>query len=133
MLNLSKTFETAEAVNMDEKLGLLNKQAIASVEALQKMEAYEGNDNLRKNAVALFEFYKSLSESEFKEMVEILKKKSNITVKDLTRMDELNKGIVERETVLDKNLSDAQQAFATKYGFPIEKNKLQNEIDDMNK
>lgn len=133
MLNLSKAFETADATTMDTKLELLTKQASTAIEALEKMEPYKGDNTLRASAIALFEFYKSLSENEFDEMVDILKKKEKITKEDFAKMEELNKGIVEKETVLDKNLSDAQNAFASKYGFQIERNKLQDKIDNMNK
>ncbi len=133
MLDLSKAFEKADETNMEDNLELLTKQAKSSIEALEKMEPFEGNNTLRASAIALFEFYKSLSENEFDEIADILKKKSEITGEDSNRMDELNRSIVERETVLDKNLSEAQHAFATKYGFGIEKNKLQNKIDSLSK
>ncbi|MBI5326174.1 MAG: hypothetical protein HZB41_13040 [Ignavibacteriae bacterium] len=133
MLELSNSFNNSDVNVMDDKLEGLNKQTSKSIEVLENMEPYEGNNELRASALELFKFYESLSEKEFDEMVEILKKKNKITNDDITRMGEINKSIVERETILDRNLSQAQHSFALKYNFTVEKNKLQNKIDSMGK
>lgn len=102
-----------------------------SIKKVSALEDYEGNTRVRNAAVALFKFYKQITDKEYKELQDILAKGENITEEDLARIEEINMSITERETVLDNELQSAQQEFASKHNFSIQRNSMQNEIDAM--
>lgn len=97
----------------------LLKVTKVSVEQIKKEKPYKGDDSFRNKLKNLLEFYKSISEKEFKEMVLILNKGNSITQSDIDRLSEIQKSIDEREKAFDNDLSKAQSAFAEKFGFKI--------------
>jgi len=118
---------------MEHTLNLLQKQIESSIAMMSKLEPYKGDDTYKEAAMELFEFYDSISGDEFEEMIEIQQKKGSQTIEDNKRMNELNRVIAEREAILDKNLSQAQRAFAEKHSAQMQKNRLQDSINKMNK
>lgn len=110
----------------------LVKQCDASIKAVAELPDYKGNKKFRDAGVALFTFYKQISDKEYKEMIDILKKES-IEASDLERLTALEKDISAREEALDKDFQDAQQAFAQEHKLTLRENEIQGEIDNMSK
>ncbi|OGU16644.1 MAG: hypothetical protein A2X61_01145 [Ignavibacteria bacterium GWB2_35_12] len=133
MLDFSKAFNAGDGRRMEHTLNLLQKQIESSIAMMSKLEPYKGDDTYKEAAMELFEFYDSISGDEFEEMIEIQQKKGSQTIEDNKRMNELNRVIAEREAILDKNLSQAQRAFAEKHSAQMQKNRLQDSINKMNK
>jgi len=130
------TLEVVELIETDldlcEKKRLETvKQIDNSILVVEKMGAFEGNTELRSAAIDLFKFYKKVFGDDYKVMLDILKKGENITEEDVTTITEIFSSISEEEIILDENLSRTQNLFAEKYGFQIEENELQDEIDDL--
>ena len=90
---------------------------------------YDGNSDLKNAASDLFQFYLTIFQNEYKEMIDIIFS-DNIGDPQLQRMNEILADISAKEAVLDGNFQAAQEAFAAKYNFEIIENELQDEIDD---
>lgn len=107
------------------------KQIENSILVVEKMSSFEGNTELRGVALDLFKFYKKTFTDDYKVLLDILKKGENITEEDITTITDISNKISEAETKLDDNFAKIQYQFAQKYGFEIEENELQEEIDEM--
>jgi hypothetical protein len=88
----------------------LVKQCVTSIDSVKALDAYNSNTGFRDEAVVLFTFYKAISEKEYKEMLDILKKK-DITETDLARMNEIKEDITKRENERDGAFATAQNTF----------------------
>jgi hypothetical protein len=112
---------------------VLVKQCELSIETTKKLPPYDGSTKFRDAGVALYSFYKAISEKEYKEMIDILKKGSEITEDDITTLTNLEKQIGEKEIALDDAFQLAQVEFAKKYNLQLEENKMQDDIDNLAK
>ncbi|MCS6981371.1 MAG: hypothetical protein N2110_08895 [Flavobacteriales bacterium] len=109
-------------------------QAEESLKVLEKLGDYKGEKDLLNAATNLFKFYRDICSNEFKEMYELLKKISEPGADSaaiMTRMEELNTSITDREKPLDEAFAAAQKAFAEKYNIQIKENELQKEINKL--
>mgnify|MGYP000933618681 CR=1 FL=1 len=132
-LALSQTFSSNDKASIDaayKKSLEVTKKAVGDIKSAGP---YEGDDEFRLKLQALLEFYQSIVENEYKEMIKIISKGSKIKPKDMDRLKEIQASITERETKLDADMAAAQSGFAVKHGFRLETNKLQKDIDNMNK
>lgn len=135
---IQAVFEYIDAVSNGKKDAESTRRTLVtqckrSLEIVQSMEDYEGNVRLRDAAVDLFKFYLKLSEESFKEISEINEKGEDITLQDLERLEVLESEMDKKEVKLDNALSSAQEEFAKKYNFKLGDNKLQKEVDELNK
>ena len=119
-----------------EKSELLRKELVkqcdASIAALKKLPAYEGDTKFRDAGVNLFQFYKEISAKEYKEMIDILRKE-NIQTSDIDRLTVLEEQISKREQPLDEAFQKAQEAFAKKHNLSLYENEVQDKIDQLGK
>lgn len=121
--NFSADLEKSEALRQD-----LVEQCKLSIEAVKKLPAYKGDTRFRDAGVALFTFYKEISEKEYKEMIDVLKK-DKIEEADIKLLEALQIKIGEREEPLDAEFQAAQKAFARKHNLSLYENEIQKEID----
>jgi hypothetical protein len=130
MLQMTDQFE-----NSLDKADSIRIQVVAqtktSQEIVSKLPDYKGNTELRDAALALFKFYEEIHAGEFKELIDIQRKDTSITMEDLVRVEEIQKTITDKETVLDARMEKAQTDFAKEHNIQIEANKLQKEIDKL--
>ncbi len=110
----------------------LVKQCEQSIEAVKKLPDYKGNTRFRDAGVALFTFYKEISEKEYKEMIDILRKEQ-IEDADIELLEALEIKIGSKEEPLDAEFQAAQQAFAKEHNLSLYENDIQKEIDDLGK
>lgn len=132
-LALSQTFSSNDKASIDVAYKKSLEVTKKAVEDIKNAGPYEGDDEFRLKLQALLEFYQSLVEKEYKEIIKIRSKGSNAKPKDINRLNEIQASITERETKLDADMAAAQSGFAVKYGFRLETNKLQKDIDNINK
>ncbi len=99
-----------------------------SIAGIQKMTAFEGNDDLRKSALELFRFYQRVVENEYKEMIDILYSE-DLSEDDIVALEEIVNRVTVEEGTYDDNFQTAQEAFAKKHNLELEENELQEEID----
>lgn len=107
------------------------KIANQSIAGVNKMQAFNGNDDLRKAALQLFQFYERIISNDYKDVMEIVYKE-DVSDEDIARLEELSVKVTEDETALDLVFEEAQIAFAEKNGFDLKENELQEDIDDLN-
>ena len=131
MLEMANYFSTdlnkAETLRQD-----LVKQCHASVKVLQALPAYDGDTKFRDAGVALYGFYAQISDKEYKEMIDILKK-AEIEQADIDRLTALEQDITKREVKFDEDFQSAQTAFAKKHGFTLKENEYQKDVDQLGK
>lgn len=125
--NFSSDLGKSEALRQD-----LVKQCEASIKVVKELPEYKGNVKFRDAGAALFGFYKEISDKEYKEMIDILKKEQ-IEVADIERLTTLEKEISARETPLDDTFQSAQQEFAKEHNLSLKENEIQGQINELGK
>lgn len=98
------------------------------VSAVKQLTPFEGDTQLKQSAIDLFQFYVAIIDREYREMVNLVFG-DNLNDVAIEQIQELVQKITADEAVYDGNFSAAQAAYAAKYGFILDKNKLQDEID----
>ncbi len=127
-------YTLAEPFNdVDLKYSALVVIAKNAVVDIKKEKPYKKDDKFRKSLEDLLVFYQTIIIKDYKEIVNIIKKGSNITAGDEAMLGSIQKSITERETELDKKLQDAQNVFAAKHGMGLEENRYQKDIDNLTK
>lgn len=127
-LDLGKVLETGDSLAIRKSFDEFGAQAKTSLEELKKLDTFEGEVELRDNALKLFQFYVTIYEKDYKEMIDLVTKK-DINKNDLKRVDEIVAKVSAEETQFDAGFATAQQTFAKKHNMKIQQNNLQNEID----
>lgn len=129
MIRMADYFSTD--LNESDKVRLeLVVQCQKSIDFLKELPDYKGDKEFRDAGVALFTFYKEISEKEYKEMIDILKKEE-IELADIEVLTKLEEQIAQREGPLDDAFQGAQQAFAKKHNLSLYDNEIQKEIDQL--
>ncbi|MFN8284529.1 MAG: hypothetical protein U0U67_15005 [Chitinophagales bacterium] len=116
-----------------ESLAGLQKQAKASLAALNEMKPFEKNSDLLNSAKALFQFYIGVTNNEYAKILTMINDTTLTQEELISKINVVIAAISEKEKVLDANFNAAQVAFANKYGFTLTKNELQEEIDSATK
>lgn len=130
-LDMSTTFSSQDKAAIEVAYAKVLKATGEAVEEIKKVSPYDGDDTFRQKLQTLLEFYKSIAEIEYKEMIAIITKGAAITPEDQAKLEELSNSIKEREKVLDTEMSQAQKAFTSKFGVQLKANELQKDIDSM--
>ena len=129
MIEMANNFSN----DLDKSESLRQKlvtQCDSSINAVKALPDYKGNTSFRDAGAALFTFYKEISEKEYKEMIDILRKE-NIEMADVERLTTLEKEISSREEPLDAAFQSAQQAFAKEHNLELKENEIQQEINQL--
>ena len=98
------------------------------IKRLEKVTPWDKNTELKSAALELFRFYEVTIDRDYREMVDIVYK-SDLTDEDYARLTEILAKVTEDEKAYDNRFQAAQNAFADKYGFDLEQNELQDELD----
>ena len=130
LLNFMALFTdgAAEARFIEVHKGVINT-IDGAIKDTKAMPAYEGNLRLKDASVALFVFYKSVVEKEYKELMDIYIA-GDFNEETSKKMDNLIGSITSREENYDKEFAEAQAEFAKKYKFSLEENDLQKEFEN---
>jgi hypothetical protein len=98
------------------------------VKRLENVTPWDKNTELKNAALELFRFYEVTIDRDYREMVNIVYT-TEMSEEDFARLNEILVKVTEGEKGYDKRFQDAQQAFADKYDFILERNELQDEFD----
>lgn len=97
---------------------------------LNDLETYEGGEDLKAEALALFSFYEEICSGPWLEAFQLYADKgANMSEEDSNKFVTLLESGGDRETKLDESFMKAQDAFAAHHGFVTTKNAFQDEID----
>lgn len=116
--NSSIDLGSDEEKEMSRKV--LYQQTIVSIAALERLGAWKDDSAFRDAGLNLFNFYKNVVDNEFKEMLNILKNFDESLDSDVTRLEEIDQQIAEKEKKFDDAFLLQQDAFAKKWGFSLE-------------
>ncbi len=118
------TLSSAEELRLD-----LLKIIVESISGIKKMQAFDGNDDMRKAGLALFQFYERAVATDYKEAISILYKE-DLSEDDITVLEGIVVKITEDESEFDIAFEKAQTAFAKKHNIELEENELQELLND---
>ncbi len=128
-IGLGESFSSKDKTKIDAAWAAAQKVTADAVEAVKKEGPFDGDDTFRQKLQALLEFYKSVVDIDYKELVEIIGKYPDLTQEDQQRANDINASVAERERPLDAEYQAVQKAFAEKYNLILKENELQKEID----
>lgn len=100
------------------------------IKDIEGMPEWKGSSTFRDDALALFKFYKKTFSEDYQYIVD-MQKDGNVTKEEETKYNQLVASITSNEGRLDANMKRAQQEFANKNGFKLEKTEMQDKIDQM--
>lgn len=128
---MANAFSTDIAESEKYRIQLV-KQCEQSVDKIKNMPDYKGNTRFRDAGVALFSFYKDISEKEFKEIINILNQ-DKIEDADIALLEFLEIKIGSKEDYLVGEFEATLQAFAKEHNLSLYENEIQREIDELGK
>lgn len=128
MLDLSSDEATNDTSIMEQKRLELISTIDQSIQVVKNIKPFRYGEEFQNAALQLFNFYKQVANNEYREIIEILKKE-NINADDQERLKAINDKISKEEKVLDEKFMNKQREFATKYGFSLVDNELQEKIN----
>lgn len=113
----------------DFSLNQIRTQGENSLKVLNEMKAYEGNKDFLSAAKTLFRFYVSITQNEYRKILDLIADKNSYTTEEITeKINQLTESISKKEKPLDAKFKDAQVAFAQKYNFTLSKNELEDKF-----
>ncbi|MDQ7778374.1 MAG: hypothetical protein RDV41_01535 [Planctomycetota bacterium] len=89
-----------------------------ALSTLRAMEPYDGDSEFRDAAIAAFEFYDSVCQSEYFQMRDLVAD-GDATDEKIDTLKAIAADIQERESAIDARVHAAQAAFAKKHGFEV--------------
>jgi hypothetical protein len=122
MLDLMKSFDNRNPVEMNKKLAALKLQIDKSLRKLSKMESFQGYTRFRDAAIDLAKFYKSIANKKILETIKILSLEDTfISQSHVSHLKEIQKDIIDQETNYAYELQAAQKEFAEIYDLKLNK------------
>jgi hypothetical protein len=98
---------------------------------MRNLEVFEGNEQFLKASVDLMEFYQRTVEGAYLEMINIIFD-PDFNDQSVEKLNTLLTNLTAEEAVYDDAFQKSQEAFANAYGFTIEKNELEDELNGDN-
>lgn len=138
----TKVFEKESALieaiskNMPEKfdalLNDLSKQIDSSTDAVKKMEAFDGKNDLKDAALKVFATYKDEVGGDYAEMIKFAKTPDSLyTQEDDDKVIEMSKKIDDKLNKAVEEFVSLQKSFAGKYKFEL--NNSENDLEKADK
>jgi ElaB/YqjD/DUF883 family membrane-anchored ribosome-binding protein len=126
--NTEVASETATLESVNVELNALIAETETVIKEISKMPAFEKNTSLRNSAKDLFLFYEKTIKEDYTQMVNLLYT-VELTEETIAQFQAILEKVTNEEKVYDERFQSEQQQFATKYGFTLEENELQEQID----
>lgn len=128
-MKLAASLARDDANDMQMEYERLGKSLSFSLNALQKLEKFNGDDSLKKAAEELILFYQSVYENEYRRILAIRTSPQGYSMETEKEMVKLSEDISVKEMVEDEKFLRAQAAFARKNNMQLIENPLQRSID----
>ena len=113
---------------LNTAVGLIDKD----ITEIEGMPEWKNSTSLRDNALALFQFYKVGFGTYYRRIIAI-QKDGEVTPAEDTELKQLASKINDSEGPLDTKFQKAQEEFGSQNGMKVQKNELQDKIDQMGK
>lgn len=124
IVNEMRQFNNDDGSNLErieQKRLKIVTQCDSSLYKIEQLEDFDGNTALKSAALELFNFYKTVCDSEYSKMITIMSK-SIITEADIEILKSTQEKNKQLEVKLDKQLETAQNEFAKDQGIKIRLN-----------
>ena len=108
-----KEIEKAETVRVE-----LFNESMQSLKKIEKLEAFEEDEFLKKQTLSIIRFYKDLSSGNHRELIQILRKE-NLELVDDVRISHLNKDFDQMVLELNNRWIKAKMQFERMYKVSI--------------
>lgn len=120
VVNFFKAIEGGELSALKSKRDILMKDFDKAIVKVSKMQAFEGDDELRKAALDWFKLYESSLNDEYNLLMEIASKpKDKRTENDKVQLKVLSDDLIAQEEAIDERFQAAQQAFSKKHDLEL--------------
>ncbi len=122
---LVKEFKDGKPISLTKRLRELKAETDRAVTLVTEMGGYKGDTELKDTYQASFEFYQSIADNEYTELVGMLEERnSGFTHSDVEYVQRMQEKLIDREGPLDEDLTQAVKAFEDKYGASIDRSDL---------
>ncbi|MBP5455935.1 MAG: hypothetical protein J6Y37_05510 [Paludibacteraceae bacterium] len=98
-------------------------EADKSLERLQKMESFEGNDELRQNCIEFVDFYKTIFNNEYEQAFDVLRKTDKRTTDDVNKLSEILLSVTTENQFVKADLVKSIKKFCKEYELTITNSK----------
>jgi len=132
-------FDIPATINDPETTEITINKAIAqadsSIENLEKLGGYKGDNTFQQAAINLFKFYKEICQKDFREMFSLINQMKTQTEPDsqavVNRIQEISQNIAEKEKSFDESFANAQKSFAEKYQLKLDEQSFQKKLEEL--
>lgn len=119
--DLESTHDEAKA-----SLQLLNNTIDISIESLENLKTLEPDFGMKQTAIELFLFYQKTMRTTYVLMVDEIYSAEP----DVELLDKYMAEITEEESKVDNAFQSSQEQFAVKHNISLEKNSIQDQLDN---
>ena len=122
LMVLNKDIAMLDSVEIIHSYDELRTQTGESLQQVEDMEPFKGDNSLRSAALDLFQFYHDIFNNEYEEIIGILLKgQDSITEADLAVIDSVSTTIEVREKQFDEKFKQVHEDFAKKHNLILKK------------
>jgi len=134
VLDFSQNFQMLDTVQRDAKIKDIIYEIDNSLSILNQLPSFYGNSKLKDAAITWMNFYRSVFDNEYREIIKISKKpEAEIIENDIIRMNDLSKSVADRELQVHKDFETVQKEFYKQFNIQGRQNELNNEIKNTGK
>jgi len=134
VLDFSQNIQMLDTVQRDAKLNDIIFEIDNSLSILNQLPSFYGNTKLKDAAITWMNFYRSVFDNEYREIIKISKKpEAEIIENDIIRMNDLSKSVADRELQVHKDFETVQKEFYKQFNIQGRQNELNNEIENTGK
>jgi len=129
ILALVKVFKEGKPLSLSKRLRELKVETDKAVIMVNEMEGYKGDTELRDAYQENFDFYQSIVDNEYTELVGMLEERNTaFSHSDVEYIQRMQETLNDREEPLDEDLKIAIKAFEDKYSVSIDRSDLEKAI-----
>lgn len=94
-------------------------QADKSLEKLQSMKDFEGNDAVRQSCIEFVDFYKTIFNNEYEQAFDVLRKTDKRTTEDVQKLSEILLSVTTENNFVKADLMKSIKKFCNDYELTI--------------
>ncbi|MBN1412064.1 MAG: hypothetical protein JW969_14565 [Spirochaetales bacterium] len=113
---LGSLLRSGNFTGIEDRRAALSKSVDLALEELKSIGPFDSDSRYRDALVSLLTFYATIANTEYLEVIAILKQSSEgASDQDLKKLNEISERILKSERELYEELADAQKVFEDKY------------------
>lgn len=119
-LDFYNALDGENTADMEQSYADMVKQIHESLTAVKNMGPIAEETEFRDAGIALFEYYKSIAENEYRELLNIyITPAEELTMEDQERLSEIKKQVEQGETELFDRFINAQEQYAERHDLQL--------------